>query len=149
MSSRSTSWIVIDASVVVRSLVTSGDTPRVLELLDGWNKASRQLVAPQLLIPEVVSALRQIVRARHITPAEADSAVENLLALRIEYVPPDVALCQSALRWAARLDQVRAYDALYVALAEREGAELWSADERLVRALQGAGGVRAFSVRSG
>lgn len=149
MSSRSTSWIVIDASVVVRSLVTSGDTPRALELLDGWNKASRQLVAPQLLIPEVVSALRQIVRARHITPAEADSAVENLLALRIEYVPPDVALCQSALRWAARLDQVRAYDALYVALAEREGAELWSADERLVRALQGAGGVRAFSVRSG
>ena len=149
MSSRSTSWIVIDASVVVRSLVTSGDTPRVLELLDGWNKASRQLVAPQLLIPEVVSALRQIVRARHITPAEADSAVENLLALRIEYVPPDVALCQSALRWAARLDQVRAYDALYVALAEWEGAELWSADERLVRALQGAGGVRAFSVRSG
>ena len=29
------------------------------------------------------------------------------------------------------------YDCLYVALAEREGCELISADERLVRALQG------------
>lgn len=149
MRSSTDSAIVIDASLAVQPLVNLPASSIVQGLLRDWLQAGRRLLAPSLLIPEVLSTLRRYVRAGYLAATGADRAVEDLFSLHIEYVSPDVALCQSALRWAARLDQVRAYDALYVALAEREGAELWSADERLVRALQGAGGVRAFSVRSG
>ena len=49
------------------------------------------------------------------------------------------ARCQSALRWAARLNQARAYDAFHLALAEELGAEFWTADRRLANAAQRAG----------
>jgi len=47
--------------------------------------------------------------------------------------------CQAVLEWAGRLNQSRAYDAFYMALAEELGAEFWTADQRLARAAQQAG----------
>jgi predicted nucleic acid-binding protein len=47
-------------------------------------------------------------------------------------------LCRPAFAWASRLEQHTTYDAgckehsFYLALAERLGASLWSADQRLV-----------------
>jgi predicted nucleic acid-binding protein len=43
-------------------------------------------------------------------------------------------LVQRATEIAIRYQQ-NSYDCLYVALAEREGVELWTGDERLVNAL--------------
>lgn len=105
-------------------------------------------MAPDLLIPEVAMTIRRYVYHRVLTPAEGERVVPRLLRMAVERVPPDEALVVEALRWADRLGQSRAYDALYVALAEREGAELWTADERLAHALERIGGVRARSVRS-
>jgi len=48
-------------------------------------------------------------------------------------------LHHAALRWAERPGQSKVYDAQYVALAERLGADLWSADERLVNTLKAQG----------
>jgi len=58
------------------------------------------------------------------------------LSLALDRHPADKELLLAALRWAERLGQSKAYDAQYVALAEQMGAELWSADQRLVNALQ-------------
>jgi predicted nucleic acid-binding protein len=47
----------------------------------------------------------------------------------------DLFLLKRALRVASRA-RVGVYDCLYLVLAEREGCELLTADDRLVRALQ-------------
>jgi predicted nucleic acid-binding protein len=48
-------------------------------------------------------------------------------------------LRERALRWADRLGHAKAYDAHYLALAEQEGLELWTADRRLSNGAQQAG----------
>ena len=47
--------------------------------------------------------------------------------------------CVEALRWATRLNQRPAYDAFYLAVAQRLDAELWTADRRLCHNARQAG----------
>jgi predicted nucleic acid-binding protein len=54
-----------------------------------------------------------------------------LLSIDIELVSLSDALCRSAFEWALRLGQSRAYDAFYLAVAEAQQVELWTADRRL------------------
>lgn len=71
--------------------------------------------------------------------AQAVVATEDLFALEVEMLPLDSALCKSALGWAERLQQSRAYDAFYIALAERLQVEFWTADKRLANATEQLG----------
>lgn len=75
--------------------------------------------------------IRQGVYNRWITEQEAQVAVEDIFRLGIQITPSDIDICQKALTWAGRLGQSKAYDGFYLALAERLGAELWTADARL------------------
>ncbi len=68
---------------------------------------------------------------KRLSHEEGDTALSNLTLLGLETLPLDVSLARSALIWADKLGQVRAYDACYLALAERERATLWTADRRL------------------
>jgi predicted nucleic acid-binding protein len=52
---------------------------------------------------------------------------------------PSTGRNRTALDWAERAGQAKAYDAQYLALAEEMRAEFWTADERLVRDVQQAG----------
>ena len=65
--------------------------------------------------------------------------VREILALGVACVSPTAELHAEALRWAERLGQSRTYDAAYLALAEKEGCALWTADRRLARGAQQAG----------
>jgi predicted nucleic acid-binding protein len=59
--------------------------------------------------------------------------------IEVQTQPIDLSLCRAALNWASRLQQRRAYDALYLALAERMQTEFWTADKRLANAAQQLG----------
>ena len=48
---------------------------------------------------------------------------------------PDDELVRSAFAWTLRLDRAVAHDSAYVALAEKLGCELWTADRRLAGAV--------------
>ena len=54
-------------------------------------------------------------------------------------VPPSPELHDRAWYWAGRLNQSKTYDAQYVALAELERADFWTADRRLVNGARQAG----------
>jgi predicted nucleic acid-binding protein len=79
------------------------------------------------------------VYARLITEEEGRAAIEDLFALEVNLLPLDIHRCRSAFEWAQRLNQRRAYDACYLAVAEELGVEFWTADQRLARAAQQAG----------
>jgi predicted nucleic acid-binding protein len=90
------------------------------------------ILAPSHWMAEAVSALRRLRFHKKLSPEETAQAVEDLFALEVETVPLDPALCRAALDWAARMTHSKANDAFNVALAEAEGAELWTTDERLM-----------------
>lgn len=133
ISSAGSPPVVIDASLaagIVLPLPTS-DTSRAL--LARWYEEDRALLAPVHWLSESVSVVRKLRFADRLSSEECSRAVDDLLALGIEAVDADRELCHEALRWAERLHQSKAYDAFYLALAEREGAELWTHDHRLGR----------------
>lgn len=121
--------IVVDASVVVAALADDG--------ADGDMARSRlrgeRLVAPHLIDIEVVSAWRRMATAGALDARRAELALDDLRALRLERIG-HLRLLERC--WALR-DNLTAYDAAYVALAELLDVTLLTADSRLA----GAAGV--------
>jgi len=127
--------ICVDASVVVR-LVTGGGAeigdPAVWR---DWFAGGDDLIAPTLLFFEVTNALHRYAVQGELLAEEVEEALEAALDLEIRlHRGPDLHRC--ALRLARRFGLSATYDAHYLAVAERAEAELWTADARLVRAVQ-------------
>ncbi|MEM8905741.1 MAG: type II toxin-antitoxin system VapC family toxin [Actinomycetota bacterium] len=121
--------IVVDASVIVDSLVGAARAPAVRAHLAG-----RTLHAPAHLDAEVLSALGRLQRAEDLQVEAVQERLERLAGAPIERHP----LADLLVGAWARLDSMRLVDALYVELAERLGAGLLTTDVRLARAYAGA-----------
>ena len=114
--------IVLDASAAVLALLNDGDARRSL--------ANETVAVPHLADSEVAHALRAQVLRGHVSADDAGAALAGWarLGLRRFGVAGLVARI-----WELR-DDVMAYDATYVALAEGLGCGLVTADARLARA---------------
>ena len=123
--------VVIDANIAVALAVELPYSSAARARIAAWQAAQSGIYVPVLWEYEVASALRKAVHAGLLAPDEAGRALEILLQMNLERVEPDLALHQAALRWAECIGQIVAYDAQYLALAERLGAEFWTADRRL------------------
>jgi predicted nucleic acid-binding protein len=118
--------IVLDASAAVLGLLNDGDA-RARMGLDA-------LISPHLVDAEVAQALRGQARRGAIEPEVAATALDRWARLGVDRTPIVGFLPRI---WALR-DDLNAYDATYVALAEALDAALLTADARLA----GAPGVR-------
>ncbi len=133
--------IVIDASVLTDFLL--GRTEAV-EAIDHELAGREQdpLHAPEVVEPETLNAMRNLVRGRAITDQRASEAVDDLGAIRLIRYPHDPL---RAGIWKLR-HNLTAYDAAYLALAEAlDGAVLMTGDRGLAtsaRAALGADRVR-------
>ena len=123
--------IVIDANLAIRAVLPTGEKDLALARLVAWHQNRVDLYAPDILVPEAISVIRKFVYERWITEEEGQDAAQDVFRLGVKVILSDAALGQSALAWAGRLGQARAYDAFYLALAERLGAELWTGDTKL------------------
>jgi predicted nucleic acid-binding protein len=124
--------VVVDASAVVEYLVEIVYSRQAREVIDAILPApERHLFAPDLIYPETMSALRNLIARRSITVAQGTEAIEDLKRLPIG-VTPTVLLVRDA--WERRAS-VGAYDAFYAALAARLGLSLVTADGRLASAI--------------
>ena len=80
-----------------------------------------------------MSAFLRAHRRGRVSKEEAKEAIQALL--RLSFVLFDVALIATRAFEIAQQYNQRSYDCFYVALAEREGVELWTGDQRLYNAL--------------
>lgn len=127
--------LVVDCSVVVKwKIAAEPYAAEAQALLLNWRSEAVELCAPNLLQAEVMSAFMRAHRRGRLTETEATAAIRDLLALpfRLYDVAP---IAVRAFEIAQQHNQ-RSYDSLYIALAEREGVELWTGDQRLHNALR-------------
>lgn len=129
--------IVLDASAAVDWLLQTPAGQRVEQRIYSRNES---LHAPHLLDLEVTQVLRRLVREAMIPARRADVAVGDLLDLRIARYPHFVLLPRI---WQYR-HNLSAYDAAYVALAEKLGAPLITRDSRLASSSGHAARVELF-----
>ena len=138
-TSATSSIVAIDASLAMRIILPTPSSPDVERLFAEWREAGARVISSMLWLAESVSAIRKAVFARAITDSEGRDALADLLRLGVEPVAIDPDQCHSALQWAERLGQSRAYDGFYLGLAEKLGAPLWTADKRLANAARRLG----------
>jgi len=85
---------------------------------------------PHLLDVEVTHALRRLLLGGRLSNLAARRALRDLAVMGLKRWPH-----RASLGWALALrDQLSAYDAIYVAMAEVIGATLVTRDVRLARA---------------
>jgi predicted nucleic acid-binding protein len=114
--------LVLDASAVVELLLSSKRGAAVERHLEG-----EQVVAPELLDVEVVSAFARLERAQRLEPAAASRAVARLRLLPVTRLPHAPVVREA---WSLR-SRVRVQDAFYVAVAQLVGGSLLTCDTRL------------------
>jgi predicted nucleic acid-binding protein len=130
------SWLCVDANLVVR-LVADPKDEFIRGLWEQWDAEGQQLAAPTLLYYEVANALYRYWRQKLVSLSSVRLALKAAFSLPI-HLYGEAALHQRALDLAERFSLPAAYDAHYLALAEQLGAEFWTADRKLVRAVQSA-----------
>ena len=97
---------------------------------DEWQERNRQIIAPTLLGYEVTNVFHRMSIAGQISPEEAEQLLEDALSLGIS-LSGDKALHERALILARSLNLPAAYDAHYLALAEKFNALFYTSDKRL------------------
>ena len=123
------SGLVVDASVVVAWLFDDEDEPRADRML-GQLVEDGALV-PQLWHLETRNSLLTAERRGHLSAEEVKERLDALKGLPI--ATDEEPNLQSAFE-LARAHELSLYDALYLELAKREGAELATLDGPLGRA---------------
>lgn len=117
--------IVVDASAMLEALLQTPVSQDIRRRL-----LAETLHAPHLLDVEVTQALRRYVHARDISAERGRVAVAELSEIPLRRYRHDVLLPRV---WDLR-DNLSAYDAVYVALAELLDAPLLTRDKRLAGA---------------
>lgn len=128
--------ICVDSSVALKWLFIEAYSDVALGLLDRAMTDAEQLIAPPLLPIEVTNALRQRTRSQGMSLERAIDLLGEFSQLPIVVAAPP-RLHERALRLAHQYNLRASYDAHYIALAELEGCEMWTDDQRLLRDLAG------------
>jgi predicted nucleic acid-binding protein len=118
--------IVADTSAIVDALIGRPGQPDLLRRL----QQASELHAPHLLDVEILHVLRRLLRTGALSPDRAADARHDFQDLAIVRYPHQPL---SDRMWQLR-DNVSAYDAAFLALAETLGVPLITCDARLAHA---------------
>ncbi len=129
--------IVLDASAAVDWLLQTPAGQHIERRIYARNDT---LHSVHLLDVEIAQVLRRLVRERALTPKRAEEAIDDLGALRVTRYAPVLMLRRI---WRLR-QNLSAYDAAYVALAEELKAPLITRDRRIARAPGHTAAVEVF-----
>ena len=119
--------IVLDASAMLELLLRTPGAAAIAARVFGRGEGTH---VPALLDVEVAQVLRRYVSRGDVAPARAKAALDLLIAFPMERHGHEPLLRRV---WALR-ENLTAYDAVYVALAEALRAPLVTCDARLARA---------------
>ena len=117
--------VVIDSSALVELVIKSERASAVTQAV-----GATDMVAPDVVNPEVLAALRRLERTGELTTQRAVEALDDLMDAPVRRFSTLPLLAEA---WTLRAN-VSAADALYVVLARVLGCPLVTADRKLSRA---------------
>lgn len=120
--------LVVDASILVKLVVEEPGTSAALALLD----RHEERVAPDWALVEVGNALWNKVKFSRLLQIHAEDSLRNVPAFVDRFVPAEEFLFD-AFQLSFRIRHPL-YDALYLALAIREGGTVVTADKEFCEA---------------
>lgn len=124
--------VVVDTSLALKWVIYEVDTPLAKTLLNQWIEQDFVIAAPDLLLYEIANVFYKSIRRNTLSLEAAINAFDALMQTGLTYTAiRDEKLSLSALDFAHQFKLPATYDAHYLALAEREQCEFWTADSRL------------------
>ncbi len=130
------SQAVIDSGILIASVYVETLTTEAKGLLQQLRAAQTILNAPALLRYELIAVSRKAVYQAHVTVEQGLIARDQLLSYPVT-LHFDDALLKRGYELAEEFNRPTAYDAQYLALAERLSCDFWTADERMFNAMNG------------
>ena len=123
--------MIVDASVILRAFFPDEAQAQAQMLIRDHVGRHVTLRAPALLTYELSNAVWQAERRGRISSEQADQTLQSIAGLEIELLP---------MKWGEMLPLARrfnrsAYDAAYLALAERLGEPYITGDKHLYNAV--------------
>ena len=132
--------VVLDASIAFKWVIEEDHTDESRAMLVQWRGNRTRMLAPSLIMSEITNALYQRIRRGELTLNETMQLLYAVQISGIEILGYDPSIHTRALELAHQFNLRAAYDAHYLALAERVGCDLWTADERLWNSVRAAFG---------
>ena len=130
--------VVVDTSVVIKWVIDEPGSSIALALLFKWAEEGTEIQAPALLTYEVANALYQRVRKGELSAEKAKKGLDDVLLAELKLnVEGFLSLSKRAIELAHQYSLPAAYDPHFLALAEREKCDYWTADTRLWNAIGG------------
>jgi predicted nucleic acid-binding protein len=130
--------VVVDTSVALKWVLDEPDSSTAVELLEAWNNRETLIIAPALLAYEITNALYQRVWRSDFNLERCKQALMAFTSVSIEFdFSEDFSLSTRAAELANLYNLPATYDGHYLALAEREQCEFWTADMRMWNSIKG------------
>ena len=129
---------VLDTSALIRYYVPDGPIPdRLDDIVDQAWHGDVLLLVPELAMVEAAQVLLKKQQANYLTSDEATDILESIMNLPLETRPHrDLIELAYGLAWKLKLT---VYDAIFLALARKHGADLVTADQQLKKAWESRG----------
>ena len=125
---------VLDSSVAFKWVVMEPWSDKARKLRDEFRQGLHEFHAPDIFPVEVAHSLTRAERQGRISPRQAGISLADVLL-----TCPNLHVYMPLLSRAVSISsqaRIGVYDCLYVVLAQREGCEFLTADDRLIRTLQ-------------
>jgi predicted nucleic acid-binding protein len=125
---------ILDSNIALKWVLAEPDSGLARQLRADYQQAVHDLLAPDVFPIEIAHALTRAERQARIATSQAAflwadiMSTTPLLILSSPLIPRAIQISSS--------ERAGVYDCLYVALAEREGCDLLTADEKLIKKLQ-------------
>lgn len=122
----------LDTSVWIKYLCPDEQEDFATELVS--NALATRLVLPSFAWAEIASVLRKKVRSNLLTTEEAETLYQAFCQLALEYVDGEK-IRSRAWEIAEQYQLLTLYDSVFLAVAEQESAQYWTADHVLLKKL--------------
>lgn len=117
---------VVDASTAIKWVSMEEGTPAALRLREEHIRGETMLSAPDLLVYEMINALRYRPGFDVVKVAQA---IDSIINLQIDLITPGKELIQRSIQNAYLYD-ITIYDSCYLALGELLGIKVITSDSK-------------------
>ncbi|MBM3131181.1 MAG: type II toxin-antitoxin system VapC family toxin [Chloroflexi bacterium] len=122
--------VCVDAGLAIKFITPEEDSALAETLFAHWKANGTQMIAPPFAMAEIDSVLRQKITRGELTQAVADTTFRLACRLPVAF-DTETNYRERAWEIAKEFQFPQAYDAAYLALAELNGCEFWTADKKL------------------